>query len=373
MKVWTREETLALPLGADTEEIWRLRDGDQLLAEYPVEVKLGKPLDVVGLRGSRPKEFRDQARSYRTPTEQLYGPDRTLVTLKHCPCCAYSVNDAVAVVTVYNGQYRRCMQCGHVFVALQPQPEALLETFSEDEGVADFYVDLAGLEIRMREIIQPKLDWLLEIWSRHRSRAARSVLDVGAGGGQFVAGCQRGELLAEGYELSHAAVRFAKEALGVELRQGDYLEVARGDENFDIVTFWGLLEYASEPAHFIKKARQQLPNDGMLVIEVPRSDAISLAIEQIFPETVWRHALPNSHMNLYSDASLATLLHENGFRIVAAWYFGMDIYELLLQLAISGRNDDDISGWEEVIPKLQAFIDTARLGDDLVIAALPVS
>ena len=87
-------------------------------------------------------------------------------------------------------------------------------------------------------------------------------------------------------------------------------------------------------------ARRRLSNDGgILIVEVPRADAFGSAIQSQQPSSVWRHLSPASHMNIYSDASIATLLHDNGFRPIAAWYFGMDFYELLCQLATSLEDD----------------------------------
>ena len=369
---WTRERSLALPSEGESREVWRLKEGDRTLASFPVDVSLGKPLDVMKLRGEKGEELRDYAARFSAIVERLYADGVPRRQLAACPCCRTGLDRAEPVIEVYGVPYLGCRNCGHVFIASQPTSETLLAAFEEEEDLSTFYVDPDTLELRMRDIIQPKLDWMLKVHRRHCGRAAKSVLDVGAGGGHFVAGCRRIGLEAEGWELSSTSVRFAREVLEVELNQGNYLDQKIEPGRFDLITFWGLLEYASEPAEFIDAACRQLePDSGMLIIEVPRSDSLCLAVQQEFTDTVWRHAMPDSHMNLYSDASLATVLHENGFRPVAAWYFGLDVYELLMQIGLEINDDDFMARFARLVPSLQKLVDRALLPDGIVVAAVP--
>jgi len=82
---------------------------------------------------------------------------------------------------------------------------------------------------------------------------------------------------------------------------------------------------------------------------------------------------PTSHMNAFSDASLATALVETGFRPVAVWYFGMDVYEFLVQAALRLDDKRVLAELADFIPPLQASLDHGRQCDDLVIAACPIA
>jgi len=77
-------------------------------------------------------------------------------------------------------------------------------------------------------------------------------------------------------------------------------------------------------------------------------------------------------MNCFSDASLATALLTTGFKPVAAWYFGMDAYELLIQLGLKVKDPKFVDRVAHLIPPLQASFDSGRLCDDIVIAAVPI-
>src|SRR5207248_1495325 len=114
---------------------------------------------------------------------------------------------------------------------------------------------------------------------------------------------------------SRASRQFAAEAFDVALRDSDFL--AATPEPHDILTFWGLLEYVPEPRCFLDRARCCLtPENGLLIVEIPRLDCFGTAVQRERPDTVARHMDPTSHMNAFTDASLATVLVETGFRPV---------------------------------------------------------
>jgi 2-polyprenyl-3-methyl-5-hydroxy-6-metoxy-1,4-benzoquinol methylase len=226
------------------------------------------------------------------------------------------------------------------------------------------------VELRLSQIVAPKLQWVIDQYRKHCGRDPRTVLDVGAGAGHFVEGCRRKGLNAEGYEISKASCRFAREVFGIELRNEDFLSEL-STAKVDVITFWGLLEYVPQPRQFLQAARRRLnSSEGMLVVEIPRCDCLSTAIQKEFPKTVARHMDPTSHVNCFSDASAAMALLKSGFEPKAAWYFGMDAYEVLMQLAMNAQDDQLIDRFAQLIPGLQAALDRALLCDDLIIAAI---
>ena len=66
-----------------------------------------------------------------------------------------------------------------------------------------------------------------------------------------------------------------------------------------------------------------------------------------------------------------TEFKENNIDIVAAWYFGMDAYELATQIAYQLHEDKIIQSMGEYIPSLQNRLDLARLSDEMVFAGIP--
>lgn len=373
VSTWTRTATLGGQQLAHNKEIWEYSENGDVVASFEVAVTVGKPLDILGLKGTSLNEIREYAGFLSRTARDIYASNRSKREIAACPCCGADTAQAFEALSVFGIPYLRCWQCGHGFVRTQPAQEVLAEVFADSEEHSATYTDRASLEIRLAQVIQPKLDWMQQVYRLHRRQEMMSVLDVGAGGGHFVEACRQAGLKAEGYELSKASRRFAREVFNLELCDADFLTHGDTLGKFDIITLWGLLEYTPEPRRFLQTARQQLdPRLGMLVVEVPRFDCVGTAIQQECPDTVARHLDPTSHVNCFSDASLATALFTSGFKPVAAWYFGMDAYELLVQLALRLDAHDALERWVHLIPGLQASLDSAQLCDDIIVAALPL-
>lgn len=370
--MWIRRTPLDSASPSAVKERWDLVDGGRRERSFEVDVRVGKPLDVLALKGTSLDEIREYARFLQATAAKLYHPNRETRKVVRCPCCRASVTPAVEAAAIFGVAYKRCGRCGHAFVGSQPDPEVLLEVFTESKGHATTYTKPEQVEFRLREVIKPKVDWMVETYRRRHGRDPRSVLDVGAGGGHFVEGCRRAGMRAEGYEVSRASRQFAKEVFDLELSDKDFLSPGRGPAQFDVVTFWGLLEYVPEPRRYLRAAHRRLnARGGLLVAEVPRFDCLGTAVQKLCPDTVARHLDPTSHVNCFSDASLVTALTTTGFRPVAAWYFGMDAYEVFVQVALLLGDGGVLERLAPLIPGLQACLDAARLCDDMIVAAVP--
>jgi SAM-dependent methyltransferase/predicted RNA-binding Zn-ribbon protein involved in translation (DUF1610 family) len=370
---WTRRASLDGARVSRATEIWECRDQQDRRLAFEVDVTIGKPLDILALKGTSLDEIREYACFLKATAGKLYSPHGERRKVPRCPCCGETVTSACEAASILGVAYKRCGECGHAFVGSQPHPDVLLEVFAESEGHAATYTRPEQVEFRLREIIKPKVDWMIEIYRRHHGREPGSVLDVGAGGGHFVEMCRRAGMAADGYEVSKASRQFAREVFGIELRHQDFLSEIDASEEFDVVTFWGLLEYTPEPRRYLQAAYGRLGTaQGMLVVEVPRFDCLGSAVQRLCPDTVARHLDPTSHVNCFSDASLATALVTTGFMPVAAWYFGMDAYELIIQLALRLGDPGALERLVSWIPELQASLDTARLCDDVIVAAVPL-
>lgn len=359
---WTRTRPLTTKSQA-WSETWTAPTGQP----FDVRIRTGKPLDVRSLKGSSLGDVRAYESLLRETADRLY--DAGSATLKErCPCCHNPSAAAVEVLRVFGVPYVRCDNCGHGFVAREAA--RLDELFSDSEEHSQTYTDAATLEVRMSQVVRPKVRWTFDCWERVTGGRPGSAVDVGAGGGHMVAGFREQGVDAIGFELSKSSRDFARAAFGIDLRADDFLSEDR--TSADLVTMWGLLEYTTEPRDFVAAARRAVPDSGMLVVEVPRLDCLGTVVQAQPTAVVSRHLDPTTHVNCFSDESLATLLLDCGFRPVAAWYFGMDAYELLVQIALAVGGDPVMDALAEPLLALQPFLDGALACDDLLIAACPM-
>ena len=357
---WTRRAALT-PADGASEELWELWEDERVVAAAPVRARYGKPLDVMAFRGIDAAAHRRAALDLCRAAAALHDGE---ADAGPCPCCE-GAGDVERLASVAGVDYVRCRRCGHGYVP-RPPIEALARRFAASEEIAAVYTDPDTAAVRMEQVVAPKLAWALEAAERSLGRPPASLLAIGAGAGHKVAGARRRGLRAEGYELNRHCCSVARERLGVELRHGDVLEARSGGERFDLVTLWGVLEYVPDPTRLVARAREFLAPGGTMVVEVPRVDSISTAVQRELPQFVARHLDPASHLNAFSDASIATVLWRSGLVPSEAWYFGMDAFELASQLALHGELSEELC---RATLGLQPDLDRARLADDLVIAA----
>ena len=365
MARWSRSVSFSSDHKAQRVEHWEY--GSRV---FEMEVRLGKDLDVLALKGTDLEQVRAYAKLLERTAAELYGPSSQSTEQRQCPACHTSLMKPEVELHVFGVPYVRCGECSHVTVGRRPDPAALGRGFAESEAHSSVYVDRQALETRMEQIIAPKIEWSVEHYRRRRGRAPKRLLDVGAGGGHFLAGAQRRGMKVEGFEKSRASRAFAKEAFGLELRADEFTEAQPATA--DLVTFWGLLEYVQEPRSFLAAARHAVAPGGMLIVEVPRADALGTRVQALEGAMVARHMDPTTHVNAFSDESLCTALVEEGFAPIAAWYFGMDAYEALVQAALRDNDAGLLPRMAHLAPVLQRALDLGRQCDDIVIAALPV-
>lgn len=369
MTQWHRHTPFSADHGREWEERWVYSADGNACRSFDVRVRAGKPLDVLKLKGVDLGEVRDYADFLKGTSARLYGAGADIRRLPDCPLCRATLDGAAVELAVFGVPYVRCSRCGHVGVGARPLPTVLDEIFAESETHSSAYIDHSAIETRMTQIIAPKLDWCMEHFQGRNRRLPQSVLDVGAGGGHFLAGAVRRSMAVEGFEKSRASRAFAREAFDLELREDDFLS-ADGTP-VDLITYWGLLEYVAQPRDFIAAALRRLTSDGMLVVEVPRVDSLGTLVQGMEGAVVARHMDPTTHVNGFTDASLCTALVEEGFIPVAAWYFGMDAYETCVQAALRANDPGLFEAFADFIPVIQQALDRGRQCDDIIIAAVP--
>ena len=82
---WSRE----IPFQQDAmrTEAWRCRRSDGSSRAYQVETRIGKPFDVVGLKGGDLDETRAYATFLARSANRLYAAGVTQETVRACPAC----------------------------------------------------------------------------------------------------------------------------------------------------------------------------------------------------------------------------------------------------------------------------------------------
>lgn len=204
----------------------------------------------------------------------------------------------------------RCRGCGLVFVTPRVAAADIAAVYGEtywrsprarDFGFADYRAD-APLWERTYRLRVKGLRGFAEPPGR--------VLDVGCAAGHFLAVMREQGFDVHGVELSGEMAAEAGRRLGAERVHVGTLEQAPFPErHFDVVSFWDVVEHLPQPIRALRRARELLKEDGLLVVETQN-------VESAFARLMgrrWHHFKQVEHLWHFSPATVARLLDAAGF------------------------------------------------------------
>ncbi|HZD95218.1 MAG TPA: class I SAM-dependent methyltransferase [Candidatus Sulfotelmatobacter sp.] len=216
----------------------------------------------------------------------------------------------------------RCRACGYVFDNPRPTLQALIDFYSKP-GKYDSWLE----ELEARERL-----WQRRLNKLRSTRKTGSLLDAGAGIGQFLS-LARGEYSeVYGTEVSTTAVNIAKEKYGLELFHGVIDDLVPKCRTFDNITLFHVLEHVPDPKSMLKTCRSLLASGGVLVIAVPNEVSSLRGMKRrLFSELRHRKdcgmlglprltldgSISEIHLSHFSPPVLARLLEATGFKVVA--------------------------------------------------------
>jgi 2-polyprenyl-3-methyl-5-hydroxy-6-metoxy-1,4-benzoquinol methylase len=368
---WTKHTSL-VQQGENENEQW-VREYNGKREIYDMAIYLGKKTNLLKLKKNIVSSIKNNVSYYKKTREALFShPDMQKVS--ECPVCRSSSAETTLKANIYGAEYVQCQRCTHVYLIKRPAQAAIHNFYLNDVTYAATYTDKKSAEDRMNTIAVPWVKWTLEVYEKRYGCKPSRILDVGSGAGHFVEACRRMGIHADGIELSESSRNFARDIWGFEMDGRNILEVEKEYLGYDVVTFWGLLEHTPNPGEILKAAYNITRNSssgGMVISKLPRWNSLSSAIQTLHPAGVIRHLDPMGHIMAFTDASAAELYHNCGFAPTAAWYYGMDVYEMLMQIGNEVGNYDHLTKTGDIQIELQQFVDEVRFSDGLTLVGVP--
>jgi SAM-dependent methyltransferase len=201
-----------------------------------------------------------------------------------------------------DGVLRRCASCGFGWTASAPASPTELddEAYYDGGGHEDDF-----LPRPRRFEASRRLRWLLSM------ARPGSLVEAGPAGGFFVEAARGADIDASGVEVSPVAARFARERLGVPVREGRFESFAPA-RRVDAVCAFQVLEHVEDPRAFLGTARETLVAGGWLALEVP--NIASAGARRL--GAAWPKLQPEHHRWHFTPESLMRLVMQSGFHIV---------------------------------------------------------
>lgn len=235
-----------------------------------------------------------------------------------CPLCGASAGIVVGEKGRFGMPVRNlcCGTCATVYVTPRPSAAAMAEyyrsTYRTHYG-AVAYVDDSGSAV---QIGAPGYEKALLSWHQKQANNALSLVPLREGARVLEIGCRHGKTLALmrerrplqafGVEPDEDEAEQAREA-GVDCFTGSLEDFEPGEQSFDHVQCFHVLEHVHEPLAALLKLRSLLRPDGSLLIEVPNVYQPYGLLEENF--------FQNVHLVSYSPNTLPALLRRAGFEV----------------------------------------------------------
>ena len=153
----------------------------------------------------------------------------------------------------------RCDSCGYVFDSPRP-------SFEE---ISAFYSQAGKYDVWLKEDRARDLLWRRRLKKLSQSGARGSLLDIGAGYGQFLHHAQPFFSKVTGTEVSESAIAIAKEKYGLTLLAKQVEELDLPPKSVDTITLFHVLEHVPDPRKLVALCHALLQPQGILAVAVP--------------------------------------------------------------------------------------------------------
>lgn len=237
--------------------------------------------------------------------------------LEACPLC-----QASSIRVLDSANVCECKKCGFVFNNPRPTVNALIAFYSQPSKYDSWLA-----EEHARDAL-----WIRRLKQLIPLAKSGSLLDVGAGIGQFLAIARPHFTEVCGTEVSESAIQIAREKYDIKLLSGEIQEVDFGSKKFDNITIFHVLEHVPNPRAVIEKCASLLTDGGVLAVAVP-NDLYTLRGRRLFntfltrwfgyssgvglPKIVLDGSLAEIHLSHFTPSVLQRLFERCGFTVIA--------------------------------------------------------
>lgn len=238
-----------------------------------------------------------------------------------CPNCGATESTLLFEIEDYlygvGGRFgeRRCDNCGLVFLSPRPSRRTIGDyyppSYSPYRPAIQDERSIAMRWMRRRKLVKRR-----EAVERHAARTHTAgspghLLDFGCSTGIFMDEMRTAGWRVTGVELVHEAAAYARHRFGLDVIEGDLLEVGLASGAFDVVTLFDVLEHTFEPGCVLRRVWHLLRPGGIVALTLPNWESLDHALFGKY----WVGYDAPRHLAAFPHNVLVDMLQQAGFRV----------------------------------------------------------
>jgi SAM-dependent methyltransferase len=196
-----------------------------------------------------------------------------------------------------------CRDCGMIYQNPLPSDEIINAYY---ERFSNYLISDPENWTPPSEPQSPTTRRLIELACKHKPNRG-TLYEIGCSYGFHLQHLKNDGWTAMGCEPSVDASAQARDIVGLDVEVGFAHECLKGNNAFDAIIMSHVLEHVSEPAHLLAIARDNIADDGVILIEVPCARA---------PEAIGPSWLMLEHLSYFSEQTLTRLIQSSGLSVM---------------------------------------------------------
>lgn len=242
-----------------------------------------------------------------------------------CPLCtsnqtSYYLRCTDFLLTGENYNLFRCNSCGFVFTQDRPDDKEIGKYYDSQEYAShNASKGLLNLFYRISRSIMLRIK--SSFIKRITGIKSGYLLDIGSGSGYFLARMKDIGWQVKGIEINEKARETSSSGFGVEVLPPEQLTLL-GDESFDCITFWHVLEHLSNPELFLKNALRLLKPGGFCIVALPNCRSFDTE----YYKQYWAAFDVPRHFWHFTPESFSFLSGKAGYPVISVKRLPADVF-----------------------------------------------
>ena len=199
-------------------------------------------------------------------------------------------------------------ECGMAYVNPMPVEESIVNLYHED------YHHGKAAKTKMYQRMLKCL----------QGASGKKLLDIGCGRGEFLHYASK-----EGWDPYGVDIIEWESRCNVPIRIGNFLTMDLGEDAFDVVTAWAVLEHVRQPSLYFEKISRILRENGRLILAVPNIAAPGMkhSCTEDIPRHLWLFT-PTTVRKFLKEYGMTALSVRHNSGIYTAYPFDLVRYGL---------------------------------------------